>query len=139
MLRPVFQHKMVHLEPTIECYGCYRTFTTYPAMILHLEAGTCESGIKVFDLNESAALCYQWKAYLDGDYRDELLNREDLQSEYSEPVYPFRCPACDVGFTKLSGLFQHAYSQVCDQDLQKGNIAKLIRWLEKRHNIEDEE
>lgn len=82
---------------------------------------------------------YQWKAYLDGDYRDELLNRDDLPSEYSESVYPFRCPECDVGFTKLSGLFQHTYSKACNQSLHEGKMAKLIKWLENRHCIELDE
>ncbi|KAH7119541.1 hypothetical protein B0J11DRAFT_439926 [Dendryphion nanum] len=132
-------HKMVHLERLIECYGCYRKFTTYPAMILHLESGTCHSEIDILGLNESTAMCFQWKAYIDEYYRDELLNREDLQSEYSEPVYPFRCPDCSVVFTKLSGLFQHAYSKACNQGLYGGKIAKLIKWLGKRHNIEGNE
>lgn len=60
------------LRSSIECYGCYRKFSTYPAMIIHLEAGTCDSEIDIIDLNESAAMCFQWKAYLDEDYRGEL-------------------------------------------------------------------
>jgi len=106
-------------------------------MILHLESGTCPSKIDMIDLNESAAMCYQWKAYIDGDYRDELLNRDDLQLEYNGPVYPFRCPECNTGFTKLSGLFQHVYSKACNQGLYEGNIAKLIKWLNNRHNVNE--
>jgi hypothetical protein len=78
-------------------------------------------------------MCYQWKAYLDEDYRDELLSGEDVQYLYGEGVCPFRCPGCNVGFTKLSGLFQHAYSQACNQGLHEGKMAKLIKWLENRH------
>src|ERR1051325_8275275 len=125
---------MVHLERLTECYGCYRKFTVYPAMIIHLESGTCPSEIDVFDLNESAAMCFQWNAYINGDYRNELLNREDLQSKYSESVYPFRCPECDTVFTKLSGLFQHVYSKACNQGLHEGKMAKLTKWLENRHS-----
>ena len=108
-------------------------------MIIHLESGACPSQIGIFDLNESAAMCFQWKAYIDEDYRDELLNRDDLQSEYSEMVYPFICPVCDICFTKLSALFQHAYSKACKQGLNEGKVAKLIRWLEKRHRIDEDE
>jgi len=104
-------------------------------MILHLEAGTCTSGIDIFDLNESAALCYQWKAYLHERYREGLLDRDDLQDWYQETVYPFSCPECDTGFTKLSGLFQHVYSNACDQSLYEGKMAKLTRWLENRHSV----
>ena len=101
---------MVHLERSIECYGCYRRFSPYPAMIIYLQSGACESEIDIFDLNESAAMCFQWKAYLDEEYRDELLNRRDLQFEYSEPVYPFRCPKGDTGFTVQS---YQVYSNTC--------------------------
>ena len=106
-------------------------------MILHLESGTCRSEIDEFDLNESAAMCFQWKAYLDGNHRDKLLNRDDSQCECSKRGYPFRCPECDTGFTKLSGLFQHVYSKVCNQDLYEGKIAKLINWLDKRHSADE--
>ncbi|KAJ5021275.1 hypothetical protein J3E73DRAFT_434834 [Bipolaris maydis] len=108
------QHEMTHLERTIECYGCYRKFPTYPAMIIHLEAATCASGINIRDLNQSAAMCFQWKSY--------------------GRVYPFRCPGCELSFTKLSGLFQHVYSNACRQDLHEGKMAKLIHWLENRHD-----
>ena len=103
-------------------------------MIIHLESGTCSSEINIIDLNESAAMCYQWKACCDKDYRDELLHREDIQSKYSA-AYPFRCPECSSSFSKLSGLFQHLYSKACDQGLVEGKIAKLIKWLEKRHSL----
>lgn len=104
-------------------------------MIIHLESGAC-SDVDVIDLNESAAMCFQWRAFIDEDYRDDLLRCVDLKSEYIGPVYPFKCPECGEVFTKLSGLFQHAYSDACDQTLNAGKLAKLIRWLEKRHDLE---
>ena len=124
---------MVHLERSVECHRCYQKFKTYPAMIIHLESGACESGIDIIDLNESAAKCYQWKAYLAEEYREELLHRCDLSIEYGISVYPFKCPECDTVFTKLSGLFQHVYSKACDQSLHSGKIGKLVRWLEVEH------
>jgi uncharacterized C2H2 Zn-finger protein len=103
-------------------------------MIIHLESGACDSEIDMIDLNESAAMCFQWKAYLVEEYRDKLLSCRDLSYEYSETVYPFKCPECDTVFTRLSGLFQHAYSKACSQDLNKGKIGKLVRWLEVQHS-----
>ena len=103
-------------------------------MIIHLESGACDSEIDMIDLNESAAMCFQWKAYLVEEYRDELLSCRDLSIEYSETVYPFKCPECDIVFTRLSGLFQHVYSKACNQDLNKGKIGKLVRWLEVQHS-----
>lgn len=108
-------------------------------MILHLESGTCGSGIDMIDLNESAAICYQWKAYLHRGYRDLLLDRRDLQLWNSVTIYPFECPGCNTDFTKLSGLFQHVYSQSCNQEMNEGKIRKLINFLERRHSISGSE
>ena len=108
-------------------------------MIIHLESGTCDSGITAIDVNESAAMCYQWKAYLDKDYRDDLLNRCDLGLEYYEPLYLYKCPKCDTGFTKLSGLFQHVYSKACNQDLYTGKMGQLVKWLESQHSANGSE
>ncbi|KIV99803.1 uncharacterized protein PV09_08607 [Verruconis gallopava] len=132
-------HKIAHLQRTIKCYGCDRKFPTYPSMIIHLESGACPSEIDYIDLNESAALCYQWKAFLDEDYRDDLLDRYDLDLQYAETVYPFECPGCDSYFRRLSALFQHVYSTACNQDLQSGKIGKLVRWLERRHDASGSE
>jgi hypothetical protein len=88
----------------------------------------------MLDIDESAAKCFQWKAHLDEDYREELLGRCDLVSEYNKPVYPFECPKCITGFTKLSGLFQHVYSKACNQRMYKGKMGKLVRWLEVQHS-----
>jgi len=126
---------MVHLERAIECYGCYRTFSTYPGMIIHLESGTCESGIDVIDLSESATQCFQWKAYIDAEFGNGLLNCQDPRSDYNNTVYPFYCPECKMVFTRLSGLFQHVYSKACNQGLYEGKVGKLVRWLEVQHNI----
>jgi hypothetical protein len=57
-------------------------------MIIHLESGACHSEIDIFDLNESAAMCFQWKGYIDEEYREELLGRGDLKAEYNETVFP---------------------------------------------------
>ena len=94
-------------------------------------SGACESEIDVIDLNESAAQCFQWKAYLDDEFRDGL--------RYDDTVYPFQCPQCETVFTRLSGLFQHVYSKACSQGLYEGNVGKLVRWLEAQHNTSGSE
>lgn len=109
-------------------------FTTYAGMIIHLESGACDSGIDILDLNESAAECFQWQKYLDGEYREDMLNCKDLAEEYRDTVYPFKCPTCEDVFSKLSGLFQHVNSTTCEQRLGKGSIAKLVKWLENKHS-----
>lgn len=100
-------------------------------MILHLDSGSCGSAIDMLDLNLAAAQCYQWRAYVDEDYRVEMLERVDLLEEYRDAISPFKCPGCNCGFKKLSGLFQHVSTPICGQTLESGAIAKLVRWLEK--------
>jgi len=127
------QHELVHLRPSIECYGCPRKFTTYSGMVIHLETGNCDSGVDIIDINESAAMCYQWRSYLDEDYRDEMLQCVDLKEEYAGTVYPFECAQCEASFPKLSALFQHVESSSCEQDLDGKAMLKLMTWLKKRH------
>ena len=96
-------------------------------MIIHIESGTCPSGLDLYDLNESAALCFQWSKYIDSDLRNELLEGEYPSEE------PYKCPTCSRWFGKLSGLFQHVESPSCSQTLYDGAIEKLKRWLWNRH------
>ncbi|KAF2190249.1 hypothetical protein K469DRAFT_560860, partial [Zopfia rhizophila CBS 207.26] len=127
-------HNLTHREPHVECYGCSRKFNRYGGMIIHLEAGTCPSGFDIYDLNQSAAMCFQWKKYIDEDFRYDLLNCADLNHEYGYKVRPFKCPTCESTFPKLSSLFMHAGAPLgCSQTLESGAIAKLRRWLYKRH------
>lgn len=55
-----------------------------------------------------------------------------MDEEYVYKVYPFKCPECDMVFTKLSGLFQHVGSRACGQTLDDGAVRKLVRWLGRR-------
>ncbi|OCK82209.1 hypothetical protein K432DRAFT_324652, partial [Lepidopterella palustris CBS 459.81] len=126
------QHMLVHLPRDLECWGCYRMFSTLPGMIIHLESGSCLSNINKADLNESAAMLYQWNKIIQSQqWRDRLLSRDDLDS-YDSPQ-PFRCPGCGATFRLLSGLFQHVGSPACDQELEKGAMKKLVRWLKNRY------
>lgn len=97
-------------------------------MIIHLESGACESGIDILDLNESAAMCFQWRHYLNEEYRSDMLDR---QNWWDSGAWPFQCPTCEASFSKLSGLFQHINSQGCSQG---GAIGKLVKWLRNRHS-----
>lgn len=123
---------MVHLSADIECWGCERMFSTFSGMIIHLERGSCPSGINAKDLNKSAAMCYQWSHFIYDQYRICLLSREHDDSCSCTP-YPFKCPDCDTGFPHLSALFQHVGTRSCDQELDEGAIGKLVHWLKNRH------
>lgn len=100
-------------------------------MIIHLESGSCESGICAVDLNRWAAECYQWSSYIDSGYRDDLLDDVDVQFEYGYGVaYPFYCPTCNKEFAQLSALFQHVSTSSCEEDLHSHIMGKLCWWLE---------
>ncbi|KAF2168916.1 hypothetical protein M409DRAFT_20928 [Zasmidium cellare ATCC 36951] len=100
-------------------------------MIIHLEGKGCPSGISIEELNRSAAMCFQWKKYLDKPFRQSLLAGDD--SYRSDPEHrPFKCPRCEECFPLLSSMFMHIWSPSCGQGLNGGPIKKLKRWLWKR-------
>jgi hypothetical protein len=123
------KHKVIHYQPSVECYGCYEIFNEYRGMILHLESGFCTSGTNVLDLNRWAAQCYQWSSYIDAEYRDDMLDNVEIRDEYGA-VCPFFCPCCLREFSLLSGLFQHVSTDSCDETLGSHAMKKLRRWLQ---------
>ncbi|KAL7941319.1 hypothetical protein V8C42DRAFT_335401 [Trichoderma barbatum] len=108
-------HKLTHAEKSIECFACYRTFVTKSAMMLHLEIGTCPSGLCWLDIDEYARECYQADEYC--DQRDE-----------------YRCPTCGKRFQYMSGLLQHVESESCDENLKRwmSPLAIFLRFLRSR-------
>ena len=80
-------------------------------MMIHLEAGTCDSGIGLADINARAKSCYQAKHYTTGD-----------------DSYPYKCPECDNKFRYVSSLFQHVESDRCNQGYS-GSIRKMRHWI----------
>ncbi|KAG8667800.1 hypothetical protein FPOAC1_012639 [Fusarium poae] len=93
-------HKLIHAEKNIECAGCSRLFVTESAMLLHLEAGTCESGTDRNDVIRLGRQCYT-----SGEYWSVT------------PGYNFQCPTCHNDFRLMSSLVQHVESDMCDENL----------------------
>ncbi|ROT35160.1 hypothetical protein SODALDRAFT_395054, partial [Sodiomyces alkalinus F11] len=87
----VSQHRKTHAAKNTECYGCDRRFTSRSAMVLHLEAGTCESGVDADFVTQRALEYPRRYVYLCTD----------------DPDFDFKCPACERPFTWMSGLLQH--------------------------------
>lgn len=96
----VKQHKITHAERNIECAGCDRYFVTESAMLLHLEAGTCNSNVDRYYVTLLGRQCYRTDEY-----------------QSVTPGYDFRCPACETDFRLMSGLVQHVESDICDENL----------------------
>ena len=86
-------------------------------MVLHLEAGTCESGADSTTIYEIAFDCHQADAYTCPDDLD----------------FDFECPTCETAFTYMSALLQHVESDNCDETLAyKSPLAKFLRYLRSR-------
>ncbi|WPB08218.1 uncharacterized protein RHO25_012883 [Cercospora beticola] len=90
-------------------------------MVIHLESGTCESGVNLPFLNRLAAQCFQWKKYLSKEYRNELLAGDTGYREVS--AQPFKCPRCEEAFPLLStylepGLWAGAERR-CDWEVEE--------------------
>lgn len=80
-------------------------------MLLHLEAGTCNSGVGLDKINQLAIECYQAQRY-----------------KSSNANFRFKCPTCQTPFAFMSGILQHAESDCCKEDL--GSESPLGRFLE---------
>ena len=75
--------------------------------MIHLEAGTCDSGFGVEEVND---LVFSHGNYVAKD-----------RSDY----YKYRRPTCDVVFRFLSGLLQHVESQACAEEIE-GCVGDLL-------------
>jgi len=111
--------------------GCNEQFKIYGGLLIHLEYGSCVSGLGHLDINKSAASVYQWKKFIDKAYRQEFLRMED--DYLSSNDQPFKCPECDKTFPKLSSLIQHVESPSCEQGVLDWPIRNLLRWIYKKH------
>ncbi|CAH0057943.1 unnamed protein product [Clonostachys solani] len=109
-------HQLTHMEKSIDCPGCERYFITYFAMLLHLETGTCSSGVNRERITELAFECRQSQYYAS-----------------SKDDFDFECPDCAAPFSYISGLFQHVQSEACDEELDKQSPLRVfLRFLSRR-------
>lgn len=109
------QHRKTHAPKAIECYGCRRKFAAHSAMVLHLEAGTCESGVDNEVVVDVALDCYQSRHYTNDD----------------DDEFDFKCPTCDTPFLYMSGVLQHSESDFCNGTIE-GPLRKFLRYLQTR-------
>lgn len=88
-------------------------------MVLHLQAGTCESGADEDFVYDVALGCRQSHRYT---------------SSYSD--YDFECPGCSTCVTSMGALLQHAESDACDEGLAHftvlGQFLSYLRRLAAR-------
>jgi hypothetical protein len=85
-------------------------------MILHLEAGTCDSGADLEIINQLASECYQAEHYSSENY-----------------VFDFECASCEILFAFISGLLQHAENGHCGSLLERvGALNIFLRFVSSR-------
>ncbi|KAK2061321.1 hypothetical protein LY76DRAFT_624641 [Colletotrichum caudatum] len=109
-------HQRVHAPKNVKCPGCPKTFDRDSAMMLHLEAGSCSSGVTAEEVDDIANECYQSRHYISDD-----------------PDYDFCCPTCQVPFLWMSGALQHAESDACSEGLAKdASLGKFLHFLRRQ-------
>lgn len=81
-------------------------------MLLHLEAGTCLSGINFQVINAYAHSCNELASYRSTD--------EDWE---------FYCPRCKTTFAKISNVFQHNESKFFESPGGKAALDKFLHFL----------
>ncbi|KAH7311597.1 hypothetical protein B0I35DRAFT_452787 [Stachybotrys elegans] len=107
-------HQQTHAQKTHCCPKCPRMFVTESAMVLHLEADTCEGGVDLFSVKATAYACYQSKKYL----------------RKHDPDYEFQCPTCETPYRFMSALLQHAESAACSETLEHHRpLGKFLHYL----------
>ncbi len=72
-------------------------------MVLHLEAGTCESGVDNDWVAQVAFECHASQSFTSDD-----------------DGYDFMCPTCQTPFLYVSGVLQHVESDCCDENFGGG-------------------
>ncbi|PLB48185.1 hypothetical protein P170DRAFT_410888 [Aspergillus steynii IBT 23096] len=110
-------HQQKHQARTMECCGCYKTFKSFSGVLIHLESGSCPSNITEEEIDEIAHECYQ--------------NRKYTNEGLEDGGWLYKCPHCEIEFSKLSGLYQHAEDVPSCSFLIKGYgcLAKLERFI----------
>ncbi|OAX82030.1 hypothetical protein ACJ72_03627 [Emergomyces africanus] len=97
-------HMITHLEKDQQCFGCDRMFSSFSAMLIHLESGNCCTSRT--ELNSIVA-----------DYMDS-----DQYFRGFHQFFPFNCPDCQTEFRHLSSLYQHV------------EMVPECRYLDNRNN-----
>ncbi|KAK9365619.1 hypothetical protein V1509DRAFT_632564 [Lipomyces kononenkoae] len=113
-------HSKAHNGNSIQCPFCKRSFTTASGVTIHLESGTCTSGLNRTKIN---AIVQQ----LDRNHvitRPMLTmpgydNVEPIATELAWNGYGYQCYICTKAFQYLYALNNHLKSPVHQQDMYR--------------------
>lgn len=129
------QHSRVHMGGSIDCPFCKIAFTTASGVIIHLESGSCSSGLNRTQINDAVRR-------LD---RNNVITRPMItmpgHKHKDDEIYAtvlswdgrsYRCYLCSKGFTSLKGLNSHLQSGAHEQPIYrcpKDGCARPFRML----------
>lgn len=91
-------------------------FKSTAGILIHLESGTCDSGVTETDVDDWAQECRQHGQYTN-----------DADAEYA-----YYCPECELDMPKVSSLFQHVESDACAASYDDRALGALVRFLRCR-------
>lgn len=100
----------------MECCCCYKTLKSFSGVLIHLESGSCPSSITEEEIDKIACEFYQSKKYINEEFDGGWL---------------YKCPHCEMEFSKLSALYQHVEDVPSCSFLINGHgrLAKLERFI----------
>ncbi|KAF7597384.1 hypothetical protein BBP40_006326 [Aspergillus hancockii] len=107
-------HQQTHQPRDQECYAddCTMLFKTFSGMLIHLESGSCPSGV------DEDRVDYLARSYY---------NRTFAQTD-SDGAWRYMCPGCERVYRTLSGLFQHAEDAVnCGRFMAGSGCLERVR------------
>ena len=84
-------------------------------MVLHLEAGTCVTGINRWWVERTALDYFGAHHYTSQD-----------------PDFTFMCPTCQTGVRHVSGLLQHIESNCCDEKVYGSPVGYMLEYMSIR-------
>jgi hypothetical protein len=110
-------HSRTHVGSPMQCPFCKKSFTTASGVTIHLESGTCSSGLDRHKINTMVQR-------MD---RGNIITRpmitmpgyDNVQSIATERAwngYSYECYLCNRGFGSLQGLNNHLKSPVHEQE-----------------------
>ncbi|KAH8820635.1 hypothetical protein F5884DRAFT_744982 [Xylogone sp. PMI_703] len=128
----------IHQHTDITCPFCKRNFATASGMTVHLESGTCKSGLDRHSINNMIRRLDRHNVITQPllEYNSDS-NVQNIATEraYNRYTDSYECYLCNGGFRTLASLNSHMRSAVHEMDLYNcrngrcGSTFKLLSGL----------
>ena len=118
-LHDLYKHlkSSVHVGKNVKCPWCTDKFTNLTGVCLHLESGSCTSGVNREMINEYCREVDSNHVFTNKqtEWYDGASSTTNIASQASWDGSFYRCYFCTKGFNKLSSLNQHLASPAHEQ------------------------